>query len=84
MRDIGIAINLGLILRFLHFRVLAPGSFLLSALDECLLPFAFCGSGPCVSRHLRVTAYRIARALSYVPCTPLLRRSRAREAGVAC
>ena len=77
MSDIGIAVNLGLILRFLHFRVLAPGSLLLSALDECLLSFAFCGSGPCVSRHLRVTAYRIAPALSYVPCTLLFRRARA-------
>jgi hypothetical protein len=52
---------------------------LLSALDECLLPFAFCGSGPCVSRHLRVTAYRIAPALSYVPRVLAFRALRARN-----
>src|SRR5262245_33527800 len=59
VRDIRIAVNLGLVPRFPRFCVHPPGGLLLTAFDECLFALAFRGRWSCVSCHPGPLAYPI-------------------------
>jgi hypothetical protein len=66
MGDIGIAVNLGLVLALPLLRINASGGLLLSTLDQGLFALALRGSGSCISRHAGFTAYPMTAALGYM------------------